>query len=399
MNEFVDFIKKNWVAICVTIGILIGFVTLAVVLALSVPDDGATNNGSAGSKGLRFEEISGGYAVYKGDCTSVNIVIPSTYNDLPVVAIGDSGFKGKYFTSITIPESVTHIGDNAFEECEDLDKITIPGSVKTIGKQAFLSSGLDEVVLINGLQNIGEEAFKYTSLDEITIPESVVSIGLRAFEMYSLEKYFVDEKNEKYEAVDGILYTKGGEHLVHCPKQITDGRFEIRDGVKYIDDYAFYNHTYLTYLVMPDTVLEIGEYAFATCTKLREVAFSKGLITIGTLAFLDCTELVTLEFGPNLQRIEDFAFKNSIYSTRRVLELPDGLKYIGDGAFGSCMLRYVSIPNTVTYIGDSAFTWFDRDIIEYRGTKAEWNRVQKGSKWWGWNPVTLECTDGSYGYR
>ena len=91
-------------------------------------------------------------------------------------------YLGKERT-ITIPNSVTSIGDEAFYRCSKLTSITIPNRVTTIVKSAFEWSGLTSITIPNSVTNIGDYAFSYcTGLTSITIPNSVTTIGSNAFD-------------------------------------------------------------------------------------------------------------------------------------------------------------------------------------------------------------------------
>src|SRR5690242_2749344 len=63
----------------------------------------------------------------------LDVVIPASIDGYPVTSIGDGAFQGSSLTSVTIPNSVTNIGDNAFSECTGLTSVTIPNSVTSIG--------------------------------------------------------------------------------------------------------------------------------------------------------------------------------------------------------------------------------------------------------------------------
>ena len=110
---------------------------------------------------LIFEKTDAGYSVTGYEGTPTAVVIPDTYDGLPVTSIGDYAFA--YCTSlasVTIPDSVTSIGWGAFAYCTSLSTVAIG----------------------NGVTSIGDYAFAYcTSLASVTIPESVTSIGSYAF--------------------------------------------------------------------------------------------------------------------------------------------------------------------------------------------------------------------------
>ncbi|MBR2908151.1 MAG: leucine-rich repeat domain-containing protein [Clostridia bacterium] len=142
-----------------------------------------------GSKGLEYELNEDGTAytvVGIGTCEDTELVIPSKYKGLPVTAIGEGALKSWLgLTSVTIPSSVKTIGKSAFAYCDDLSELIIKkGSGVTIGDEAFRGcGGLTEVVLPEGVTSIGEMSFAYcTHLVEFTMPSTMRSIGKRAFE-------------------------------------------------------------------------------------------------------------------------------------------------------------------------------------------------------------------------
>ena len=141
-----------------------------------------------------------------GTCTDTDIVIPNTYNGLPVTSIGEGAFGNCYsLTSVVIGENLTSIGDAAFCSC-GLTRVVIPDGVTSIGVEVFYGcrsltevvihdrvisigngafghcSNLTEIEIPDSVTNIGEKAFYYcSSLTEIVIPDSVTSIGAMAF--------------------------------------------------------------------------------------------------------------------------------------------------------------------------------------------------------------------------
>lgn len=118
---------------------------------------------------------------YKG--TAADVTIPSRYQGKPVTTIDHAAFFNSAFTSVTIPDSVTSISDDAFVNCPQLTNISIPNSVTYIGFFAFGScTSLKSITLPSSLSSISGALFSGCSqLTTIHIPVSVTSIGNNAF--------------------------------------------------------------------------------------------------------------------------------------------------------------------------------------------------------------------------
>ncbi|MDO4320655.1 MAG: leucine-rich repeat domain-containing protein, partial [Bacteroidales bacterium] len=109
---------------------------------------------------FEFTKVDGGYQIKakSGVTLTGELEIPSTYNDEPIVEIGS--FYQQKFTSVVIPNTVTTISNNAFQQCGNLTSISIPNSVKTIGSAAFFGcTKLTSVSLGNSIQSIGYRTF------------------------------------------------------------------------------------------------------------------------------------------------------------------------------------------------------------------------------------------------
>lgn len=182
-----------------------------------------------------------------GNLSGLNIQIPSTisYNNVEytVIAIGDHAFYDCESTvlmaSITIPSTVTSIGNQAFWKCTNLTSFTIPSSVTSIGHSAF--SGC-------------------TGLTSITIPSSVTKIGSSAF----------DDTPWYKNQPDGLIYA-GKVAYKYKGTMPENTAIVINDGTLSISDYAFLNCIGLTSITIPSTVTSIGERAFSSCTGLTSV--------------------------------------------------------------------------------------------------------------------------------
>ncbi len=163
-----------------------------------------------------------------------------------VTHIGNSAFWWTGATSITIPGTVTSIGNYAFDGCTELTSVTIPGSVKTIGKYAFDSCySLKNVTIGEGVTSIGEAAFMGTAITSVTIPGTVKTIA--------------DGQME------GDVFYTGAFAYCRDLKSVT-----IKEGVTSIGDYTFW-YSGVTSVTIPRSVTRIGEWAFDECYSLKAI--------------------------------------------------------------------------------------------------------------------------------
>ncbi len=285
-----------------------------------------------------------------------------------VTSIGDYVFSGcSGLTSVTIGNSVTSIGDGAFYYCSSLTSInvasgnthyssidgvlynyvqdtlmqcpcaktsiTIPNSVTSIGEHAFENcSGLTSVTIGNSVTSIGDYVFSGCSgLTSVTIGNSVTSIGDGAFYYCSsLTSINVASGNTHYSSIDGVLYNYVQDTLMQCPCAKTS-------------------------ITIPNSVTSIGEAAFENCSGLTSVTIPNSVTSIGGSAFWCCSGLTSVTIGNSVTSIGDYAF--SYCSGLTSVTIGNSVTSIGGGAFEDCSgLTSVTIPNSVTSIGRSAFS-------------------------------------------
>lgn len=198
--------------------------------------------------------------------------------DNPIALAAHLFVNGKENKNIIIPEGVKTIESCAFKggvTC--IESVTIPGSMTTIANGAFSDcTGLKTVIIKNGAKEIGSSAFEgCSSLTNITIPSSVTEIGSRAFyHCDTLNAVYINSL-ENWCAID--FGSSSANPLYYAKNLYVDGtkatNLVIRDNVKNINKYAFYNCTSLTSVTIGSGVTLIGNNAFYGCTNLTSATF------------------------------------------------------------------------------------------------------------------------------
>ncbi len=218
-----------------------------------------------------------------------------TFTVPPTVSIigEESFYTCNNLTNITITDSVTVIETRAFVKSENLQTAYLSRNLKRIEEEAFrLCYVLEDVNLPNGLNFIGDYAFsRCTAFETVTIPESITEINHGTFSYISaksviipktvnkiahssfwscpnLEEFIVDEDNESYHSIDGVIFQTDENILMVYPQKKAETRYTIPEGVTKILRSAFSNCTNLTYLYIPLSVTHIEEFTVTGCTNL-----------------------------------------------------------------------------------------------------------------------------------
>ena len=159
-----------------------------------------------------------------------------------ITYIGNAAFLGCAITSVIIPNSVTRIGDGTFKDCTSLTSVAIPNSVTSIGNEAFRKCGQLTSIELGNVQTIGDYAFRLcNAIRNIDIPASVTTFGEGVFLWCdSLKNINVAEGNQNFCSIDGVMFDKNRNTLIHYPGGKYDTIYTIPSSIDSIAAYAFY---------------------------------------------------------------------------------------------------------------------------------------------------------------
>ena len=308
---------KRLISLLVAVCMMITMLPLSAVTAFAA-DTASSTGGIVSYKGYKYAyEVNGGNAtiteflgpddsanpVDSASTVSYKIEIPEKIHekfcDYTVTGLGEYSFAANPYNghqgnplcskirSVTIPQSVTSIGDRAFDGCSALTTLSLGEKIKTIGNYAFENC---------------------TSLTGVTIPQSVTSIGYYAFE--------------------------GCTHL---------NPLTIKGPITSMGNYAFAGSTYLTSLTLYDDIQTIGNFAFVGSTSLKTVTLPKNLTSIGEYAFARCSELESITIPEKVKTINSKTFADC--SNLEYIILPAGLTTFFDDSLENCRPECVIYSN------------------------------------------------------
>lgn len=216
--------------------------------------------------------------------------IPSEIENLLVTHLVDAFSSCTSLTSVTIPDSITSIGKNAFTGTAILEGQT--ADIKYVDKWLVTCEDTEFVELAAGTVGIANSVFeKHTALRTITLPDSMISIGVNAF--YNCTNL----------------------------KNIT-----FPEGMVNIEENAFYNCTSLENITLSDHVAYIGKSTFCNCICLKNIVIPNGVTHIEEKTFYNCISLENITIPDSVRKIGTYAFYNT--PVLSASEQSDNVKYV-----------------------------------------------------------------------
>ena len=214
-----------------------------------------------------------------------------------ITTIPERGFS--YFSEvvdISLPSTLTAVGNEAFGACVKLQSLDLPDSVTSVGARAFAScSALETIRLSENLTVLPSYLLSGTSITSIHIPESVTALG---------------------------------EGVFMCCVNLES-------------------------VILPDGITEIWDRCFEQCTGLQSVTLPKGLTVLNSSTFSGCVSLSSIELPESLETIGNYCFNDTALES---IVIPENVEFIGDYAFWCCyQLARVELPDTVDWLHIEAF--------------------------------------------
>ncbi|MBQ7352485.1 MAG: leucine-rich repeat domain-containing protein [Clostridia bacterium] len=301
------------------------------------------------------------------NCTSLRNV---TFKN-PITAIGNSAFELTALESFNA-SSLVSVGNRAFYGCQGLNSfdLSINNTLEAIGSEAFYQCvALSQISIPKSVKTIGREAFRNTSLTSLTIESDKIEVGAGIImECEGISSLTLSDIPEGYIAyMFGGEASKNDESIPEALESVT-----ITGNNKVLGGYAFANAHRLKNVILPETIEEIGSMAFYRCYELSEVNLTENLKSIGEYAFAEtsikeftipeemtiipkglfhmCLSLEKVTTGDKLDAVCESAFYQC--ESLKSIDLHN-VTQIDDNAFAYSGLREFTLPATVNYVGES----------------------------------------------
>ena len=259
--------------------------------------------------------------------------------------IGNYAFEGTAIKNIEISDKIKKVGDGVFSYCDNLENVV--WNYKYIPESTFYDcDGLKTVKMGDKVKKIDYKAFAFSSLESIDLSDSLKSIGEGAF--YCTKKLKSIDIPENVKTIEKeTFYNSGIENI------------KLNDGLNTIKESAF-EKSKIKSIVIPDSVSLIETKAFVGCKKLETVKIGEKLENIDKETFDRCKKLSSLTLGKNLKTIGESAFNDC--KALGNIEFPSTLETIDYGAFKGSGLTKVDLSKYGKYVDYWAFS--DCDMLE-----------------------------------
>ena len=324
-----------------------------------------------------------------------------------VVGEGVTGVGAYAFADLTklttaeLPETLTKLGAYAFAGDAALESVTLPEGLETVGIRAFFQSGLRSITVPGSVTSLGESAFQYCpALKTATFTGAAPAqagpaifgdcapgfcilwpaeyaaswrpngdetewngwpLALNVENQCGVRMYWEFDSATATLTFygEGEMYdyeTASASRPAWYANYSSVQHVVLSEGITRVGNYAFYGFNKITDVSFPSTLRELGTGAFWNCSKLNNVVLPANLETLGGYAFYNCQALTALSFNSGLKSIGSSCFQNCYYLAGDLV-LPEDLETLGSYAFSNCRsYTAISIPGSLKTVGEYAFS-------------------------------------------
>ncbi len=267
--------------------------------------------------GLCYKSVRGGYEITAFTGSEKILQIPKEINNKPVVGIAEGAFSGIDVRSISIPDSVTYIGEKAFYKCKFLSNITLGSGLLSLGEQAFDGCEIEVMDFAGSMED-----------------------------WFHLESYNWKTMYRDYFRFQGVPASR---ELV-IPSFVTE-----------IPHYAFQGAP-ITSLVLHDGVTQIGAFAFHTCKSLTQIRFGAGLKEIGQWGFGHCGLSGSIVLPRSLETIRSYAFGDHQPNLQSVY-IPESVTVVERAAFCDPDVILYCEATSEPFAWDPMWAFFKENVV------------------------------------
>ena len=276
--------------------------------------------------------------------------------------IGENAFSDcDELSNVELSDSLTTINSYAFWNCDELESIVLPENLTELEYGAFASCYKLEKLTVNGDIENADSAFYDlgSNIKTLNVGSAVTTLDGALCSFEGLTQINVDQDNQTYSSVSGVLYNKAQTELIRYPHKKRGNNYTVLASTEKIGENAFSDCDELTSITIPDTVKTLGENSFYDCDKLSSVSLGSSLKKIGRYAFGYCDELESIVFPEKLTTVEEdaFAYCNKL----------EELTVNGDITSLDSWAFYGSDPTIKTLNVGSAVTTLDSILYSFEG--------------------------------
>lgn len=303
--------------------------------------------------------------------------IPESVNGIPVTKVANFAFSGCAITELTLPNTLTELGENSVQRCQNLAKVyalwTTPPEIPPLAFSATYDYATLYVPYesLASYQAANDWKFFHNIAPFSSDPTIIIDVSAGG-SMYTVYKV-ISESDKTCQvglgqegstaipttyagdftipsSVNGYTVTKVGAYAFQGCSGIT--AMILPEGIKEIGDYAFANATAMTSVSLPESLEKIGSGTFKY-SGLTAVELPENSLNLGSAAFMGCSQLASVKLPSQITVLPNYLFENC-YRLGSIV-IPNNVNTIGSSCFRNTALTSVLLPESLNYIYSNAF--------------------------------------------